>query len=51
MHTIHKQLPQYQTDYTQDFDSAFRPLAQPVDHDTSFVHHQQRLDPYWEDHI
>ena len=47
MHKIHKTLPAYKYDYTDNFDTQFRPLPQVVDYDIYFVDPQYGLDPHW----
>ena len=43
---IHKRLPTYKHDYTDNFDTQFRALPEVVAHDTYFVNPQYGLDPY-----
>ena len=47
MHMIHKTLPTKKYDYTNNFDTQFRPLPEVVSNDTYFVDAQYGLDPYW----
>ena len=47
MHMIHKTLPTYEYDYTDNFDTQFKPLPEVVAYDTYFVDPQYGLDPYW----
>ena len=46
---IHKTLPTYEHDYTDNFNSQFRPLPEKVAYDTYFVDPQYGLDPYWDE--
>ena len=46
MHIIHKTLPTYEHDHTEDFDAQFRPLPGGVAYNTDFVDPQYGLDPY-----
>ena len=48
---IHKTLPTYRRDYTEDFESPFRPLPEVVAFDTCLHQPQHRRDPYWEEHL
>ena len=47
MHMIHKTLPTYEYDYTDNFETQFRPLPEVMAYDTYFVDRQFGLDPYW----
>ena len=47
MHMIRKTLPTYEYDYTDNFDTQFRPLSEVVAFDTYFADPQHGLDPYW----
>ena len=47
MHMIHRTLPTYKYDYTDNFDRQFRPLPEVVAYDTYFVGPQYGLEPYW----
>ena len=49
MHMIHKTLPTYKHDYTDNFETQFRPLPEVVAYDTFFVHPQYALGPYWDE--
>ena len=49
MHIIHKILPTYEYDYTDNFDTHFRPLPEVVTYDAYFVDPQYGLDPYWDE--
>ena len=51
MHVIHKTLPQYKIDFTQNFDSKFRPLLQTKVSEEKFIEIQYGFYPYWEDRI
>ena len=48
MFMIHKTLPTNEYDYTNNFDTHFRPLPEVVAYDTYFVDPQYGLDPYWD---
>ena len=51
MHMIQKTLRTYKYDYTDNFETHFRPLPEVIAYDTFFVEPQNGLDPYWdEDH-
>ena len=49
MHIIHKTLPTYDNDYTDNFDTHFRPLPEVVAYNPYFVDPQYGLDPCWND--
>ena len=51
MHIIHKTLPTYEYDYTDNFDTHFRTLPEVVAYDPYFVDPQYGLDPYWDEEI
>ena len=51
MHMIHKTLPTYEYDYTDNFDTQFRPLPEVVAYDTYFVDPQYGLDPSWDEEL
>ena len=51
MHFIHKRLPTYEYDYTDNFDTHFRPLPEVVAYDPYFVDPQYGFDPYWDEEI
>ena len=51
MHIIHKTLPTYEYDYTDNFDTHFRPLPEVVAYDPYFVDPQYGFDPYWDEEI
>ena len=51
MHIIHKTLPTYEYDYTDNFDTHFRPLQEVVAYDPYFVDPQYGFDPYWDEEI
>ena len=48
IHMIHKTLPTYKHDYTENLDTQFRPLQETVAYETYFVDPQYGLDPYWD---
>ena len=50
-HVIHKTYPAYEYDYTDNFDTYFRPLPEVVAYDPYFVDPQYGFDPYWDDEI
>ena len=45
MHIIHKTLPTYEYDYTDNFDTHFIPLPEVVAHDSYFVDPQYVFEP------
>ena len=51
MHIIRKPLPTYEYDYTDNFDTHFRPVPEVVAYDPYFVDPQYGLDPYWDEEI
>ena len=53
MHIIHKTLPTYEYDYTDNFDTHFRPLPEVVAYDPYFVDPQYGIDPYfyWDEEL
>ena len=51
MHIIHKLFPTYEYDYTDNFDTQFRPLPEVLAHDAYFVDPQYGFDPYWDEEI
>ena len=51
MHIRHKTLPTYEYDYTDNFDTQFRPLAGVVAYDAYFVDPQYGFDHYWDEEI
>ena len=51
MHIIHKNFPTYEYDYTDNFDTQFRPLPEIVAYDAYFVDPQYGFDPYWDEEI
>ena len=51
MHIIHKTLPTYEYDYTDNFKIHFRPLSEVVANDAYFVDPQYGLDPYWYENL
>ena len=50
-HIIHKTLPTYEYDYTDNFDTHFRPLPEVVAYDPYFVDPQYGFHPYWDEEI
>ena len=46
MHMIHKTIPTYEYDYTENFQTQFRPLPEAVAYDTYFADPQDGLYPY-----
>ena len=51
MHIIHKTLPTYENDYTDNFDTHFRPLPEVVAYDPYFVDPLYGLDPNCDEEI
>ena len=51
MHMIHKTLPTYEYDYTENFDTHVRPLPEVPAYDTYFVDPQYGLDPHWDEQL
>ena len=51
MHMIHETLPTYKYDYTDNFETQFRPLTEVVAYNVYFVDPQYGLDPYWEEDL
>ena len=51
MHMIHKTLPTYKQDYTDNFDIQFRPLPEVIAYDTSFGDPKYGLDPHWDEDL
>ena len=51
MHVIHKSFPTYECDYTDNFDTHFRPLPEVVAYDPYFVDPQYGFDPYWDEEL
>ena len=51
MHKIHKTLLTYKYDYTDNFETQFRPLPEVVAYDTYFVDPQYGLDLYWDEDL
>ena len=45
MHLIHKTLPRYDDDFTDNFDAQFRPLPEVDAYDTYFDDPQYGIDP------
>ena len=48
---IHKTLPTYEYDYTDNFSTQFGRLPEVVAYDTYFVDPQYGLDPYWDEDL
>ena len=48
---IHKTLPTYKYDYTDNFHTQFRPLPEVVSYDAYFVDLRYGLDPYWDEDL
>ena len=46
MHMIHKTFLTYEYDYTDNFDTQYRPLPEVVAYDVYFVDPQYGFDPY-----
>ena len=51
MHMIHKTLRTYKYDYTNNFETQFRPPPEVVTYDTYFVDPQNGLDPSWDEYL
>ena len=51
MHMIHKTLPAYEYDYTDNFETQFRPLPEVVAYDAYLVDPQYGLDPFWDEEL
>ena len=51
MHIIHKIFQTYEYDYTDNFDTQFRPLPEVVAYDAYFVDPQYGLGPYWDEEL
>ena len=51
MHIIQKNFPTYEYEYTDNFETQFRPLPEAVAYDTFFVDPQYGLDPYWDEEL
>ena len=51
MHMIHKTLPTYEYDNTDNFENQFRSLSDVVAYDTYFVEPQYGLDTYWDEEL
>ena len=49
MHIIHKIVPTYEYDYTDNFDTQFRPLPEVAAYDAYFADPQYGFDPYWDE--
>ena len=48
---IHKNFPTYEYDYTDNFETQFRPLPEIVAYDAYFVDPQYGFDPYWDEEL
>ena len=51
MHIIHKIFPTYEYDYTDNFETQFRPFPEVVAYDAYFVEPQCGFDPYWDEEL
>ena len=51
MHIVHKIFPTYEHDYTDNFDTHFRPLPEVVAYDAYFVYPQYGFNPYWDEEL
>ena len=51
MHMIHKTLPTYKYDYTDNFETQFRTLPEVIAYETCFVDPQYGLEPYWDENL
>ena len=51
MQMIHKTLPTYKYDYTENFETQFRPLPEMVAYDAYSIDPQYGLDPYWDEDL
>ena len=51
MHMIHKTLPTYKYDYTDNFKTQFRPFPEVVTYDAYFIDPQYGLHPYWNEDL
>ena len=51
LHIIHKTFPTYEYDYTDNFDTQFRPLPEVVAYDAYFVDPHYGFDPYWDEEL
>ena len=51
MHIIHKILPTYEYDYTDNFDTQIRPLPEINAFDAYFVDPQNGFEPYWDEEL
>ena len=51
MHIIHKIFPTYKYDYTDNFETQFRPLPEVVAYEAYFVDPQYGFDPYWDEEL
>ena len=51
MYIGHKIFPTYEYDYTDNFDTQFKPLPEVVAYDANFVDTQYGFDPYWDEEL
>ena len=51
MHIIHKTLPTYEYDYTDNSDTQIRPLPEIIAYDTNLVEPQYGHDPYHDEDL
>ena len=51
MHMIHKTFPTSKHDYTEDFETEFRPLPEVVAYNTNFDDPQFGQDSYWDEDL
>ena len=51
VHINHKIFPTYEYDYTDNFETQFRPLPEVVAYDAYFVDPQYGFDPYWDEEL
>ena len=51
MHIVHKNFPTYEYDYTDNFETQFRPLPEVVAYDAYFVDPQYGFDAYWDEEL
>ena len=49
MHKIQKIFPTYECDYTDNFETQFKPLPDVIAYDAYFVDPQCDFDPYWDE--
>ena len=48
MQIMHKTLPTYEYDYTDNFETQSRPLPEVAAYDANFADPQHGFDPYWD---